>query len=377
MPQFARSTGWHKRVTELALRSLFFVAVNIGIQGCVLCLFSKEQTVFDKFAGRMALCDFGASIDDCPNAIGCTGPGGTPYEPLKRYPFVQWINRNFVKDSLTNLFPDKESEIGDTIDPGEYGVESNVCRLLCCLLYMMAVTKDAFQIYDVGRLLWFVPSQAESWIWYENYPATLEPELSEVRILSLDQVKLRIAGMPRSWKMFNIVFILMPKILFWLMTADLGIAFLMNTSDITDSIVNSMALAFILSIDELIFEASTAGRTKYMMENTEPFHIVNRKIEAEADEMSLKAEDEAHQRSVLCPDLFPQRLLLVIVLTLIFLTVYYTTRCERSADGSWISKPLYMPKSLNFSPLSAYFPFIFELDYQDEATWQMSHRSSE
>ena len=33
------------------------------------------------------------------------------------------------------------------------------------------------------------------------------------------------------------------------------------------------ALAFILSIDELIFETATAGRTKYMMDNTEPFHL--------------------------------------------------------------------------------------------------------
>merc|ERR1719456_850441 len=140
---------------------------------------------------------------------------------------------------------------------------------------------------------------------------------------------------------------MIPKMLFWVMTANLGVAFLMNTSGITDSIVNSMALAFILSIDELIFETATAGRTKYMMDNTEPFHLHQLTAERQAPEDHILIEDEKHRRSLKCPDLFPQRLLFVVVLTWIFLTLYYWTRCERSADGTWVSQPLHMPKSLH------------------------------
>lgn len=371
MPQFARSTGYHKRVTELALRSLFFVAVNIAVQGWILFMFSKEQMVMDRFAGRMALCDFGASIEECPNAAGCIGPGGTEYAAPRLYPFAQWTSRNFVKESLKAIFPERADDIDREIDPGEYGVESSLCRLLCCFLFMMAVTKDAFQIYELWRLLWNVPSKAESWMSYENYSGLSEPELSENRMLSINQVKLRIAGMPFHWKVFNVVFIVIPKMLFWFMTADLGIAFLMNTSGITDSIVNSMALAFILSIDELIFETATAGRTKYMMDNTEPFHLHKLAAEKQASEEHIHAEDEKHRRSYKCPDLFPQRLLFVVVLTWIFLSLYYYSRCEVSPDGTWVSKPLRLPKSLHFSAWVAYFPFLFDLEVQEEAVWSM------
>jgi len=371
MPQFARSTGYHKRVTELAMRSLLFVAVNIAVQGWILFMFSKEQMVMDKFAGKMALCDFGGSIEECPDATGCIGPGGTVYAPPRLYPFAQWTSRNFVKDSLKALFPERADDIERTIDPGEYGVESTLCRLLCCFLFMMAVTKDAFQIYELWRLLWNVPSFPESWISYENYAGLLEPELSEHRTLSLCQVKLRIAGMPMNWKIFNVIFILLPKMLFWVMTADLGIAFLMNTSGITDSIVNSMALAFILSIDELIFETATAGRTKYMMDNTEPYHPHKLAAEKCAPEEHILCEDERHRRSMFCPDLFPQRLLFVVVLTWIFLSVYYYTRCEQAPDGTWVSRPLHLPKSMHFSALTAYLPIFFDLPVEEEPVWTM------
>merc|ERR1719217_579970 len=133
----------------------------------------------------------------------------------------------------------------------------------------MAVTKDAFQIYELWRLLYSVPSWAEPWILYDE---NQKPECVETRTLSIDRVRLKIAGMPTPWKYFNGFCIMLPKTMFWLMTADLGITFLMNTSGITDSIVNSMALAFILSIDELIFDTATASRTKYMMRSLEPFH---------------------------------------------------------------------------------------------------------
>lgn len=371
MPQFARSAGWEKRITELALRSLLFVVVNILIQGCILSLFSKEQVVFDRFAGRMALCDFGADMVDCPDHPGCTGPGGESYSPLKRYSFAQWMNRNFVKESLLSVFPEKADEIHDKIDPGEYGVESTVCRLFCCFLYMMALTKDALQIYELCRLLYHVPTRAEFWLYYENPPGSLEPEMAANKILRLEQVKLRIAGMPFFWKMFNIVFIMLPKMLFWFMTADLGIAFLMNTSDITDSIVNSMALAFILSIDELIFETATAGRTKYMMESLEPFHVHKLAAEKEASEDSIVAEEQRHQRSICCHDFFPHRLVLVFALTFLFLGAYYHTRCERIDDGTWISKNMFLPKSLRYSFLTAYFPFLYPLEVESEPYWTM------
>lgn len=365
MPQIARSTGYNRRVTELAMRSLIFVGVNFFVQGWILYMFSKELYVMDRFAGRMSLCDFGAYTEDCPNSPGCVGPAGTPYAAHRLYPYAQWNPRTFFRDSLRELFDNKDKTIGTIVDPGEYGVESSLCRSICCFLFMMAVTKDAFQIYELWRLLYSVPSWAEPWILYDE---NQKPECVETRTLSIDRVRLKIAGMPTPWKYFNGFCIMLPKTMFWLMTADLGITFLMNTSGITDSIVNSMALAFILSIDELIFDTATASRTKYMMNCLEPFHP-NKQGETAASTQSVMEEEEIHQRSLWCPDFFPRRLIFVMVMTWACVVKYYFMRCQKADDGTWVSKPLYMPKSLDYSWLTAYFPFLFPLDVEDEPAW--------
>lgn len=371
MPQFARSSGYNKSVSELAARSLMYCSVNIAIQGCILALFSKEQSVWNAFASRMNLCDFGATLDQCPNAPGCTGPGGTQFQPLMRYSFIQWMNRNFVKSSITALFPERADEIADIIKPGEYGVESNVCRILCCFMFMMGVTKDAIQVYDLVRLLRHVPTEGGEWMYYVKAPGSSEPELSGNRMVTLDGVRLKIAGIPFGWKVFNFIFILLPKMLFCFKTAELGISFLMNTSDITDSIVNSMALVFILNIDELVFDTFTAEKTKYMMDHTEPFHLNAGGLEEHALESTILFSDERCRKSYWCPDLFPNRLLLVLPLTSFFLSLYYWTHCQKSDDGTWVSQPVYLPKSLNVSGLTAYFPMLFPIDVQSKPIWEM------
>merc|ERR1719446_213402 len=94
-----------------------------------------------------------------------------------------------------------------------------------------------------------------------------------------------------------------------------------------------------------------------------------RTADKQASEEIIQVEEETHSRSCLCPDLFPHRLLIVAVLTWIFLSVYYYTRCQQAEDGAWVSKPLYLPKSLHFSPLTAYFPSFFELEVEDTPLW--------
>jgi hypothetical protein len=364
MPQFARSAGYPRRITELGLRSLVFVFANIAVQGWILVMFSKEQLVMNKLSGRMSLCDFGAHMDQCPEGPGCLGPGGTRFEPLRLYPFTQWSTRTFVRDTLKIVFPERADEIQNRVDPGEYGVESRYCRFLCCFLFMMAVTKDAFQIMDLMRLLWHVPTSSQPWL---SYTGCIDMNDPSSRV-NLDGVKLKIAGMPVQWKLFNVLFILLPKCLLWLMTAELGVAFLMDTSGIADLVVNSMALAFILSIDELMFETATAGRTKYMMDNLEPYHLQKAGEEKEDNLGNALADDTAH---CCCMDLFPYRLVVVVILTTIFVTNYYITRCFKTKDGMWASLPVYVPRSLTLSVWTAFFPSVFPYEYDNNLLWSM------
>merc|ERR1712139_628536 len=89
----------------------------------------------------------------------------------------------------------------------------------------------------------------------------------------LEQLRFVLAGMPRGWKIANLIILWFPKIYLWLLTVDIGVIFLMETAKIEDMIINSVALAFILSIDELIFESLMPTMAKHMMERVDDYQV--------------------------------------------------------------------------------------------------------
>ncbi|CAK9024303.1 unnamed protein product, partial [Durusdinium trenchii] len=129
MPQIARSCGWPGSLISVVIRVYFFTMLNFLMQGFLLSMIGEEQLMMYPFAGQMHLCDFGASIKECPDAPNCKGPMGTTYSMPRLYSFPIWSTRVFVKDSLKAIFPDLAEEIDAKVDPGEYGLESYHCRL--------------------------------------------------------------------------------------------------------------------------------------------------------------------------------------------------------------------------------------------------------
>merc|ERR1712232_954353 len=99
---------------------------------------------------------------------GCIGPGGTRYTAARLYSWGQWNTRNFVKESLMTLFPDKHKEIKEHVDPGEYGLEDYFVRIAAVFVFMVSVMEELFCIARIVKLLWLVPTRAESWIFYEG-----------------------------------------------------------------------------------------------------------------------------------------------------------------------------------------------------------------
>merc|ERR1719161_2717950 len=87
----------------------------------------------------------------------------------------------------------------------------------------------------------------------------------------LDRVHLKIAGMPLSWKIINAMFVLLPKLLIFKITAETGTNFLMETAGIDDLIVNSVALGFILNIDEMLFDHIMTWEERKMLDEVEDF----------------------------------------------------------------------------------------------------------
>jgi hypothetical protein len=327
-------------------------------------MIDKSEEVMDKYAGQMKLCDFGAGLARCPDGLGCVGPGGTRYTPSRVYDYDSCVNRNFVRDSLKALFPDMVEKIAEVVDPGEYGQESHMCRFLCCFLFMASLVSELVSISDMARLIAKLPIDPTSWIQCEAAPG------SEARLL--------ITGMPMCWKLVNVVFVLLPKLLLWRLTVSAGMNFLLDTEVITDVIINTVALNFILAIDELLFESLTAPETRWLMDALESYQLKDlddRFCTHAAGQQAVVEEDVAREfwaaGSFSCKIAIPIRLIGVMLLTGLFVWEYYYLNCIIGEEGNYISGPLFLPASVNF-PLSSFlFPWINPPTIGDTPIWQM------
>merc|ERR1712129_532017 len=182
-------------------------------------------------------------------------------------------------------------------------------------------------------------------------------------------------GMSLFWKTINIIFVFVPKMLLWKITAEAGVTFLMETASIEDIIVDSVALTFVLNIDEMFFELMSEA-AKIMLECHEELKFFDEEKEEDLPEEDIMKEHCQHQhlrywRFTDSLALFPVKLVVVFLLTLWFVAHYYLQRCNYQGDGHWVSKTMYLPKSIDFSILSAYFSSFFPNPSLDEPFWQI------
>lgn len=383
MPQLARTVGWNTTFTILAIRSALFLALNLYVQAYLLKMVAKEQLVMDNFAGQMHLCDFG--LEACPGA-GCRGPAGTDITPSRLYGWSDIMNRNFVKDSLKALFPDRVEEIDAKVDPGEYGMESNMCRYLCCFIFMIDCLDELEKIWGMMRLIYYVPNKAEPWI----HPRCYEAGDTTSKTGKIEDVRLTIAGMPVVWKFLSVTLILVPKAMLWKLTVETGIIFLMETASITDLIINSVALDLILGFDELIMASLMHEEEHQFVSAVEEFAFYDEHTSCVGD-MSLLTVDEiidqykqkqfgfrSWDREALSL-LFPYKLVLSICGTWFFVWQYYLRFCapdEEPGAHRWVSETMYLPLSSAFDWGNAFLPRFFPMKFQDEPYWDMPGISS-
>jgi hypothetical protein len=321
----------------------------------------KEAQVMNKFAGQMWICDFGAQKVGCPEADGCIGPGGTRITPSRTYSFDQWNLQTFGKQLLIDLFPAHQAEINANVDAGEYGLESMNCRILCTLLFVFAVSQEFTGCLRMCRLLYNVPDRADSWV--------CESDDGEVRLM--------IAGMPRSWKIMNFIFVILPRFMLWQFTTRTGMLFLIETAGMENTIVNATALCFILDIDELIFEVFSTDLTKHMLEMIEGFNLPKKPITI-SSRLAQEDDDVLEESQIyrFCSKaLVPWNIIQALTIWVYFHWVYYSTHCFRSADGTFVSNPMYLPKSTFFSHLSAFLPQMFPIEDESTPYWTWSHEA--
>jgi len=369
LPQIARSAEWPRTLLGLCARTYFFLMINYVVELNLLYLIWKEENVMDRFSGEMNLCDFGLHLSQCPGAPGCVGPFGTEYTPARLYGWAAWSSRSFVKDSLVALFPDKVKEIAEKVDPGEYGIESQECRMLCCFVFVLAIMEDIFAITRLARLLYSVPSKADNWI---GYRALSKNERDEHEA-SFDHTTIRVAGMPVKWKVTNVVLVLIPRTMICALTLKVGIHFLMESSGIADGIVNALALSFIVSMPGLVQTVMSSRASRNIMSKLEQFRVD--KLPQSCEDMLSKHLD--YQRRGDWKTMFnllPIRFMFSIAVTGTFIIYYYLSYCTLDGDSRWVSKAMYLPAKVTYSfyefLANACVPILFPLESAKEPYWQ-------
>jgi hypothetical protein len=347
IPQVARSSGWTMTYLGLSIRVYIFLAVTFSLQLFLLAMIRVETHTMESFAGQMHLCDFGKTIQDCPNAPNCRGPGGTVFTYPRLYDYDTWALRSFVRDSLKSIFPEKAEEIHAKADPGEFGLENYYCRLVCVFIFMMSVVDDLKESVSLVMLLYTAPTRDDMWIEYKVPEWADKDYIKKVRdFCELDLVTFRVAGMPIEWKIFNFMFVAAPKMFIWITLCTTGFHFLMETSTIVDVIVNSVALKFILDLDGLILSHLATHATRYIVHNLESMELFDKhehEHESEFETTERFYGEEKHLSGwSLYNLLFPKRLGMICFLTCAFVIHYYLASCILLKDGSWVSRPMHV-----------------------------------
>eukprot|EP00931_Biecheleriopsis_adriatica_P102921 TRINITY_DN77825_c0_g1_i1.p1 TRINITY_DN77825_c0_g1~~TRINITY_DN77825_c0_g1_i1.p1 ORF type:complete len:521 (+),score=86.28 TRINITY_DN77825_c0_g1_i1:61-1563(+) len=373
IPQIARSAGWTRLLRGLAMRAYILLGLNYAIMFMLLYMIQKEENVMDRFAGQMNLCDFGAFLSQCPeDASNCMGPSGTVITPSRLYTWNTWSTRMFMRDSLAALFPKLEDEIAKKIDPGEYGVEDYRCRVLCCFVYVVSVISEGFSIFCVARLLYEVPSRDDCWISYSKAAASQQDEGEDEGDTGphLDDVELEVSGMPLHWKVVNVLVLVMPRLGLWTLTLQAGVTFLMESASIEDTIVNAVALTFILGVAATLEDAFSARATKELMDKLKDFEMVAEQKHTAASIKQSSKEYQEHGSWSSGVRLLPWRLGLALVLTAVTILRYYVRYCVRDKNGHWVSSDMFFPRSVHYDFANLMFPSFFPVEHEDAPFWE-------
>jgi len=237
--------------------------------------------------------------------------------------------------------------------------------MACCFVFMMALIDDLYATLGLCQVLYSVPTKAQSWITYEEPGWAEDKKHAKAvhRYNEIDLVVFRVAGMPLSWKVINFVSVFVPKCLIWASLVLGGIHYLMETAGIMNTVINAMALNFVLQIDEMLFDRLTTIMTKHIMANMQEYELYSTEEEdnegGHAVLRRFDTEELGSSRWSKMSVILSKRLILIIAMQMVCTYIYYLRNCDQEADGSWVSNDLSLPevRELVYRPLQLMFGF--------------------
>jgi len=341
IPQIARSMHWNSAATALVFRNLMMLALNYFLQGSAIMYIGEESQIMDVLAGKMHLCDFAKDLEECPHGDHCMGPGGDKFTASSLYSFDIWSVRSYMRDTVKAALSGTKYEkaIPDVLtnfNSGEYGLENYWCRILACFLFMMNEVQDLFKTMQLISLLWLVPNTGQSWIQIIDAEDTKADPVKHSKFV--------IAGIPIGWKIFYLIFVVIPKMFLLWSVCWMGMRFLMETAGIIDLVLGAMTMDFILQLDELLYESLGSAATKHIMEELNGYVYDETDNE---DQLSNERSGGANAKWGVVKLTVPRRLLFTLFALAIFVYRYYSVNCDYR-DGMWVSQPMYLPLSSEY-----------------------------
>jgi hypothetical protein len=378
MPQISRCMGWNQTFLALCFRSFLLLALNYLFQISAIIFISEESQVMDVLGGKMHLCDYGKQLDHCKEWAdhpGCVGPGGTVFKPPRLYSFDIWNVRKWMRDQLLVLFADepdiKEKLMNpDLVDPGEYGMENYNCRIFACFLFTLTEVQAGLKIAEIIMLLFVVPTKADSWVQWRDDGDDLDP---------MGALRFKTAGMTLGWKIFNFVMVVIPKTFLLCYVYWMGFRFLMDTAGMLDLVLGAMAMDFILTFDELIWESFDCSISKQIMSQLEDYEV----DEDQSDDFRDISRGQGFKGIRAAVWLAtPRRLIIVLTLLFLFVQLYYHVHCDvGERTGAWVSKPTMLPATTQYTfrnLITSYVPYAKNSTTGEPIwAWQPTHVSEE
>merc|ERR1719199_718797 len=132
----------------MMVRSYFNALLCFAIQLWFIYYISLETSFFTPYAGQPRLCEFGDQFEKCaknPRHPNCVGPAGSVYTKEGVFAdYDTWSTRKFVKDSLLRVTEGTplHAKVASLVDPGEYGIESLTCRMICHFVFALGMWGD-------------------------------------------------------------------------------------------------------------------------------------------------------------------------------------------------------------------------------------------
>eukprot|EP00930_Biecheleria_cincta_P105897 TRINITY_DN9898_c0_g1_i1.p1 TRINITY_DN9898_c0_g1~~TRINITY_DN9898_c0_g1_i1.p1 ORF type:complete len:830 (-),score=75.52 TRINITY_DN9898_c0_g1_i1:154-2598(-) len=142
---------------------------------------------------------------------------------------------------------------------------------IAIVCWMLAILKELMTIVHLSRAILHIESGRTQFTVDDGY-RTDKREMSSEELLKIAVVA-RLTSMSRCRKICIHAFVLMPRLIIAIALGWVGAQFLAITADMTELILNAVALNFVLDIDEMLYDVFVPRRAHAMLANLQPLHL--------------------------------------------------------------------------------------------------------